>query len=51
MWMGKFLKWTFNLLDKILKKIEIGKNITPAWKSILNLVKLQSLQVVKCRKL
>ena len=40
----------FNLLDEILKKIEIGKNITTAWKSILNLVKLKSL-VAKCCKL
>ena len=28
-------QWTFNLLDEILKKIEIGKNITTTWKSIL----------------
>ena len=41
---------TFNLLDEILKKIEIGKNITTAWKNTLNLVKLQCL-VVKCGKL
>ena len=32
------------------EKIKIGKNITTAWKSILSLVKLQSL-VVKCCKL
>ena len=44
------IQWTFNLLDEILKKIEIEKNITTAWKSILILVKLQCL-VVKCCKL
>ena len=43
-------KWTFNLLDEILKKFETGKNITTSGKSILNLVKLQSL-VVKCSKI
>ena len=40
----------FNLLDEILKKIEIGENITTTWKSILNIVEMQSL-VVKCCKL
>ena len=43
-------QWTFALSDKILKKIEIGKNITIAWKSIPRLLKLRSL-VVKCCKL
>ena len=42
--------WTFPLSDKILKNIEIGKNITMAWKSIPSLLKLRSL-VVKCCKL
>ena len=44
------VRWSFNLLEEILKRIEIGKNITTALKSILNLVKLLSL-VVKCCKL
>ena len=38
-----------DLLEEILKNIETGKNITTSWKSILNLVKLQSL-VVKYSK-
>ena len=46
----KIIQWTFPLLDKILKNIEIGKNITIAWKRIPSLLKLRSL-VVKCCKL
>ena len=43
-------EWTFPLFHEILKKFKIGKNITTALKSILSLVKLQSL-VVKCCKM
>ena len=43
-----YYKFTIrNLLDRILKKFETGKNIATSTKSIVNLVKLQSL-VVKC---
>ena len=37
-------------MSRILKKVEMGKFITTALKSILNLVKLQSL-VAKCCKM
>ena len=43
-------QWTNCIIDKILKNIEIVKFITTALKSILNLVKLQSL-VAKCCKM
>ena len=36
-------------MDKILKKVEIGKFITTALKSILKLVKLQSLVAKRCK--
>ena len=36
-------EWTDCIMDKILKKVEIQKFITTALKSILKLVKLQSL--------
>ena len=41
------LKWTDCIIDKIFKNIQIVKFITPALKSILNLVKWQTL-VAKC---
>ena len=44
------LKWTDCIMDRILKKVEVGKFITTALKSILKLVKLQSL-VAKCCKM
>ena len=37
-------------MDRILKKVEVGKFIPTALKSILKLVKLQSL-VAKCCKM
>ena len=42
-------KWTDCIMGKILKKVEIGKFITTALKSILNLVKLQSLVAKRCK--
>ena len=36
-------------MGKILKKVEIGKFITTALKSILKLVKLQSLVAKRCK--
>ena len=50
-WVKKWcpFKWTNSIIDKILKKVEIVKFITTALKSILKLVKLQSL-VAKCCK-
>ena len=36
-------------MDKILKKVEIEKFITTALKSILKLVKLQSLVAKRCK--
>ena len=36
-------EWADCIMGKILKKVEIGKFITTALKSILKLVKLQSL--------
>ena len=36
-------EWTDCIMGKILKKVEIGKFITTALKSILKLVKLKSL--------
>ena len=43
-------QWTDCIIDKVFKNIEIVKFITTALKSILNLVKLQSL-VAKCCKM
>ena len=43
------LKWTDCIVDKILKKFEIGKFIITALKSILKLVKLQSLVAKRCK--
>ena len=43
-------EWTDCIIDKIFKNIEIVKFITTALKSILKLVKLQSL-VAKCCKM
>ena len=43
-------EWTDCIMDRILKKVEVGKFITTALKSILKLVKLQSL-VAKCCKM
>ena len=37
------------IVDKILKKAEIGKFITTAFKSILKLVKLQSFVAKHCK--
>ena len=37
------------IMGKILKKIELGKFITTALKSILKLVKLQSLVAKRCK--
>ena len=37
------------IVGKILKKVEIGKFITTALKSILKLVKLQSLVAKRCK--
>ena len=42
-------EWTDCIVDKILKKVEIGKFITTALKSILKLVKLQSLVAKRCK--
>ena len=36
-------QWTDCIMGKILKKVEVGKFITTAFKNILKLVKLQSL--------
>ena len=44
------IQWTDCIIDKIFKNIEIAKYSTMALKSILNLVKLQSL-VAKCSKM
>ena len=38
------------IMDRILKKVEVGKFVTTALKGILKLVKLQSL-VAKCCKM
>ena len=43
-------EWTDCIIDKIFKNIEIVKSITTALKSILKLVKWQSL-VAKCCKM
>ena len=43
------LQWTDCIMGKILKKVEIGKFITTALKSILKLVKLQSLVAKRCK--
>ena len=42
-------EWTDCIVDKILKKVEIGKFITTALKSILKLVKLQSFVAKHCK--
>ena len=44
------LQWTDCIIDEIFKNIEIVKFITTALKSVLKLVKLQSL-VAKCCKM
>ena len=36
-------------MDKILKKVEIGKFITTALKSIVKLVKLKGLVAKRCK--
>ena len=41
--------WTDCIMGKILKKVEMGKFITTALKSILKLVKLQSLVAKRCK--
>ena len=43
-------QWTDCIMNRILKKVEVGKLITTALKSILKLVKLQNL-VAKCCKM
>ena len=47
--LGKY-EWTDCIMDRILKKVEMGKFITTALKSILKLVELQSL-LSKCCKM
>ena len=42
-------KWTDCIADKILKNVEIGKFITTALKSILNVVKSQSFVAKRCK--
>ena len=42
-------QWTNCNIDKILKNIELVKFITTALKSVLNLVKLQSLVAKYCK--
>ena len=42
-------EWTDCIVDKILKKVEIGEFITTALKSILKLVKLQSFVAKRCK--
>ena len=44
------LQWTDCIIDKIFRNMEIANFITTALKSILSLVKLQSL-VAKCCKM
>ena len=44
------LQWTDCIIDKIFQNVEIVKFITTALKSVLKLVKLQSL-VAKCCKM
>ena len=44
------MEWTNCIIDKIFKNIEIVKLITIALKSVIKLVKLQSL-VAKCCKM
>ena len=38
-----------SIMDKILKKVELGKFITTVLKSIVKLVKLQSLVAKRCK--
>ena len=45
-----YFQWTDCIMDRILKKVEVGKFITTALKRSLKLVKLQSL-VAKCCKM
>ena len=47
--LGKY-EWTDCIMDRILKKVEMGKFITTALKSILKLVELRSL-LSKCCKM
>ena len=42
-------QWTNFMMDTILKKVEIRKFITTALKSIVKLVKLQSLVAKRCK--
>ena len=42
-------EWTDCIMGKILKKVEIGKFITTALKSILKLVKLKNLVAKRCK--
>ena len=42
-------QWTGCIMDKILKKVEMEEFITTALKSILKLVKLQSLVAKRCK--
>ena len=42
-------EWTNCIVDKILKKVEIGKLITTALKGIPKLVKLQSFGAKRCK--
>ena len=41
-------QWTDCIVEKVLKKVEMGKFITTTLKSILKLVKLQSLVAKRC---
>ena len=43
------VEWTDCIVDKILKKVEIGKFITTALKSIQKLVKLQIFVAKRCK--
>ena len=40
---NRISQWTFHLFDKVFKNLELRKYFITAWKSILYLVKLQSL--------
>ena len=48
-YLSQFVQWTNCIIDKIFKNIEIVKSITTALKSILILVKLQSLVAKYCK--
>ena len=43
------IQWTFHLLDEIFKNFKLGNYFTTAWKSIIYLVKLQSLVAKYCK--